>query len=431
MLGEAFRAGMVSGETSRLVPPGRIADGLGVEDEGDRLVATYLRAGTMVFGGDPEHGIPLLREFLTAAIARDATDMYLVHSAAVYLGDEERAGDLLRRGVERARVQGAIGVLPALLDLAGYRDLIAGRIAAATATLEEGLRLAEETGQRNPLLRNLAVLAIAEAVAGREEDAHAHATEALGAALARGLGMAASFATWALALTDLGAGRPLDAAIRLEAHLVPGAGARHPVIAIWTIPDLVEAAVRAGRPETGRAALDVLERHVETAEVPLLLAHAARCRGLLASGAASEAHHAEAIRRYTEVGQPFDAARTRLLLGETLRRERRRTEAREHLRAAADALEALGAEPWAERARAELRATGEQIRRRDPSAVEQLTPQELQIARFVARGASNREVAAQLFLSHRTVGYHLQKVFRKLGVSTRAELIRMDLQQDP
>ena len=125
--------------------------------------------------------------------------------------------------------------------------------------------------------------------------------------------------------------------------------------------------------------------------------------------------------------RPFERARTELAYGEFLRRARRRVEAREHLRAALDGFEALGATLWAERARVELRASGQTARKRDPSTRDELTPQELQIARFVAEGLTNREVAAQLFLSPRTIDFHLRNVFRKLGISSRTALARLDL----
>jgi DNA-binding NarL/FixJ family response regulator len=117
------------------------------------------------------------------------------------------------------------------------------------------------------------------------------------------------------------------------------------------------------------------------------------------------------------------------VLGEHLRRERRRADAREPLRAALREFERLGAAPWAERARAELHATGETFRKRDPTALETLTPQEFQVARLVACGGTNRDVAAQLFLSHRTVSYHLHNVYRKLGVSSRTELARVEFER--
>jgi DNA-binding CsgD family transcriptional regulator len=141
----------------------------------------------------------------------------------------------------------------------------------------------------------------------------------------------------------------------------------------------------------------------------------------------ADAQFNEALHHHAAATRPFEHARTALLYGEHLRRQRRRTDARPPLRGASEIFERLGAQPWATRAHGELRATGETARRRDPSTVTQLTPQELQIARIVAGGATNREVAAQLFLSPRTVDYHLRKVFLKLGVSSRAELVRLSV----
>ena len=135
-------------------------------------------------------------------------------------------------------------------------------------------------------------------------------------------------------------------------------------------------------------------------------------------------HFEDALREHAETGSSFEHGRTRLLYGELLRRLRRRTEARVHLRGALQTFESYGTPRWADRAQAELRATGETARRRDASTLGQLTPQELQIARLVGEGASNKEVAAQLFLSPRTVEYHLRKVFAKLGIASRAELMR-------
>jgi DNA-binding CsgD family transcriptional regulator len=136
---------------------------------------------------------------------------------------------------------------------------------------------------------------------------------------------------------------------------------------------------------------------------------------------------AEALDERADGERPFERARTELAFGEHLRRTRRRLEAREHLRSALDGFEALGARQWAERARVELRASGQTARRRDPSTRGDLTQQELQIARFVGQGLSNREVAAQMFLSPRTIDFHLRNVFRKLGITSRMQLAQLDL----
>jgi DNA-binding CsgD family transcriptional regulator len=156
-----------------------------------------------------------------------------------------------------------------------------------------------------------------------------------------------------------------------------------------------------------------------------------RCHAqLTATDDESDRLFTESLALHAGGGRPFDMARTALLFGERLRRRRKRAEARKHLRTALETFERLGATPWAEHARAELLATGETARKRDVSTVTELTPQELQIARLVAGGATNRTIAAQLFLSPRTVDYHLRKVFSKLGLSSRHELVRLSLHDE-
>jgi DNA-binding CsgD family transcriptional regulator len=171
----------------------------------------------------------------------------------------------------------------------------------------------------------------------------------------------------------------------------------------------------------------VLEDFAKPGAPSWALALAARCRALLSAGAEAAAEFEQALEVHSRVANPFHRARTELLYGEFLRRERRRTDAREQLRAGLDTFEQLRAEPWAERARAELRATGETARKRDASTLSDLTPQELQIARLVGEGNSNKEVAAQLFLSPRTIDSHLRNVFSKLGITSRTQLARLPL----
>jgi DNA-binding CsgD family transcriptional regulator len=158
-----------------------------------------------------------------------------------------------------------------------------------------------------------------------------------------------------------------------------------------------------------------------------LLGQLARCRALLGPEETAADRFEEALALLDGRGRPFDLARIELAYGETLRRARRRGEARTHLRGALETFQRLQTTPWAERAATELRATGETARRRDPSTLSQLTPQELRIIQLVGEGGTNREIGAQLFLSRRTVDYHLRNVFVKLGVSSRAELIRLAL----
>ncbi len=193
-------------------------------------------------------------------------------------------------------------------------------------------------------------------------------------------------------------------------------------------PDYIEAAVRAGEAGKAAAALEPYLAWSARSGTPGLPALAARSRALLASAgdpAAADALFGEALSRHAGTSRPFDHARTQLLYGEFLRRGKRRTQARTQLRAALDTFTRLGAPVWARRAEGELRATGETARERDPNALLELTPQELQIAQAVGEGATNREIASQLFISPRTVDYHLGKVFRKLNISSRRDLIRL------
>jgi DNA-binding CsgD family transcriptional regulator len=201
----------------------------------------------------------------------------------------------------------------------------------------------------------------------------------------------------------------------------------NPLVALPAIPDMVEAAVRCGRAGELGGRLAAFERWTTAAPVAARRALLARCQALVGERDPDEAF-GEAIEHAATL-PPFQRARTELLYGEWLRRERRRTEARAHLHAALELFQRLGAVPWAERAEAELRATGETARRRDPIALARLTPQELQISRLVADGQTNREIAAQLYLSPRTIDYHLRKVFTKLGIASRADLIRDGLPQ--
>jgi len=196
-------------------------------------------------------------------------------------------------------------------------------------------------------------------------------------------------------------------------------------VAVAVVPDLVEAAARAQRTDEITPQLAEFEQWVTRFPNRPRMALLARCRGLMNESAA-ERHYAQAL-ELADALSPFDRARTQLLYGEWLRRNRRRIEARSQLRAAVDSFEQLSVAPWAERARSELRATGQTARRRDPSTRDQLTAQELNIAGLAASGLTNPEIGAQLFLSPRTIDYHLRKVFAKLGIASRAELAGLDL----
>jgi DNA-binding CsgD family transcriptional regulator len=196
-------------------------------------------------------------------------------------------------------------------------------------------------------------------------------------------------------------------------------------------PDLIEASVRAGRPDDAKAAYVYLSGFAATGAPPWAAALAARCRALMSDDFGdAEVEFGNALLAHAQEPRTFDQARTRLLLGEHLRRARRRVDAREHLRGALESFELLDAGPWAERARTELRASGETARKRAPGARSRLSPQELQVGRLVAAGQSNKAVAAQLLLSPRTIDAHLRSIFSKLEISSRMELTRIELGSD-
>jgi DNA-binding CsgD family transcriptional regulator len=225
---------------------------------------------------------------------------------------------------------------------------------------------------------------------------------------------------WAQACHDLLAGQPAPALHHLEQM-------NQPALMRLAAYDRLDAASRAGRPDAAASwldALDLFARDVATARARAVVAYG---HALAADGADAEAHFRTALEHQADAARPFEAARTHLAYGEFLRRARRRVDARVHLRDALNTFEDVGALPWAERARQELRASGESARKRDESTATNLTAQERQVARFVADGLSNREVAAQLFLSPRTIDFHLRNVFAKTGVTSRGELARLQL----
>ena len=221
-------------------------------------------------------------------------------------------------------------------------------------------------------------------------------------------------------------GRPDQAAERLLVLTDPGHVDFNPISGLPAVTDAVEAAVRAGRQAEAAGRLVMVHDWVAMAPTQARRALLARCQALVGERDPGEAF-AEACELASALS-PLQRARTELLYGEWLRRERQRSGARVHLHAALELFQRLGAVPWSERAEAELRATGETARRRDTSAA-QLSSQEFQIAGLVAEGLTNRDIAAQLYLSPRTIDYHLRKVFSKLGIGSRTELIRDGLPQ--
>jgi DNA-binding CsgD family transcriptional regulator len=341
------------------------------------------------------------------------------------IGDSARGRWLRRRAMDQARAVGAVGTLAWVLEYVVVDEMAAGRFRAAEAYADEGNRHAAETGQPNLSCLFRGTLATLAAVQGREADTRELADQVLADAVGRNLVAAVARAGRARGLLDLAAGRAEQAVRHLRPLDGPGRTV-HPGLALQNVPDLVEAAYRLGRPELAAEPLSRFTRWAEATGSPELLALSARCEALSATGDVEDAFRC-ALELHPAAERPIEPARTQLLYGEYLRRARRRSDARPLLRAALATFEHLGATVWADRARNELRATGETTADPAPDALATLTPQELRIATAAANGATNREIAGQLFLSTRTVDYHLRKVFQKTGVTSRMELTRLPL----
>ena len=392
MLVEAAQAASYAGDAAQIVEFGRRASALLDDDDPDERFTVDVIVGIgSLLAGDAASGVPLLREALALAAGfQDPGRLVHAGACAGYLGEEATEHELYGRAVARARETGAVAMLPYVLEFFARAEAVDGRYAAAAAHASEGLDLARETGQQNSVCHLHASLALIAALRGRADECRSHAADALKLATARGLGYQAALADWALARLDLSLGKPEEALVRLAALAAAGPGEGHPFVKLVSTPELVEAAVRANEPGTAQAALVEFDRFARETAPPWTLALVARCRGLLSAGGAAERHFKEALRLHGEGARPFDRARTELLFGEFLRRDGRRKEARLHLRAALDAFERLDAAGWAERARVELRASGETARERDPSTADRLTPQEQQIVRFRGRGVDEQ-----------------------------------------
>ena len=429
MLVQAGESANFAGDLDGEIAAGRLAERLRSEAGAASLEVTMMAGVAKLLEGHAGEGAALLAEAITQAAASNNPRRFSwAGSCAFYLGDMGGATAFWGRFADEARGQGAIALLAVALAYRASGEAAEGRFASAVVTASEGLRLAEETGQANAAAFHRAVLARAAARCGREDECRTEAATVFAVARERGLGIHAGHALLALGELELAAGRPAESLVYFETlwHAGPGAGSVS--AKLFGLPDLVEAAFRAERIETANEALAYYARWVTSTgsryELPLL----ERCRGLLADGDDAIAHFDNALRLQSDAERPFERARTELVYGEALRRRREPKHAREHLRVALELFEQLGAAGWCERARSELRASGETARKRDPSTIDQLTPQELQIARAVAIGSSNKQVAAQLFLSPRTIEFHLRHVFAKLGITSRAQLAGFDLE---
>jgi DNA-binding CsgD family transcriptional regulator len=381
---------------------------------GDGLLEAY----AAIQEGRTADGYALLRKGVRSmAAAHDAADnsqsrMHAWLEAAGLIFDHSVWADLERYWIPAFRDRGEVTTLIYALFSLGYDHLRAGRLSAAETALAESRALAEGAGNREFIDGNAAIEVWLLGFGGNVPEGKDRAARLLAE---RPPQQWRDFIHLGVAVLELGAGSyaaALDAA--LEAR------------ALWrllTPEDVVEAAVRCGRPEVGRAALDDFVPVAVAAGTPWVLGVTARCRALLAGDdPAADDDYQQSITYLKDTPVVLALARSRLVYGEWLRRQRRRRDARDQLRTALDSFERMGAHGFAGRARSELAATGEHAAEHARPAGPLLTPQEAQIARLAAGGVPNRDIATRLFLSAATVDYHLRKVYRKLGVTRRSGL---------
>ena len=421
---EAAEAAVYAGDYARLVDIGARTAAIDSATDPNRFRQDALGGLAAMFSGDHEKAASLLAAAIAGAKQLDNVESLVWAARLTSLATTHGDGlPSAARAVAIARERASLSLLPVALQEQSTALVGHGQFSLAYAAAEEAVRLSRDFGQQWGARWSLANLATIDALRGHEQHAREHAEAALELAASSGAAFIAAFANRALALLDLTLGRPSTATDRLLELTADDVAYPNPVIALLSIPDLVEAAARAGRLVEVADRLqrygDWSARSASQARSALL----ARCRAVAGSGEErSEFERAIALGLTLS---PFQQARTELLYGEWLRRGREPRAARAHLRKAVEAFRLLGLAPWQQRAELELRATGETTQSSDAPALHELTAQELQIARLVAAGMTNRQIAGQLFLSPRTIDYHLRKMFVKLGLTSRTELHRM------
>jgi DNA-binding CsgD family transcriptional regulator len=392
-----------------------------------RFLAAMTDGMARIFGGDAAAGARALHQAVTlaensAALREDLQLVPWLALGPIFLRQTGAGRPLLEHALRTARAQAAVGALPFVLNLIARDQAATDRWAAAGATYQEAIELARESGQHTELTAGLAGLAWLQARRGREQECRDCAAEALRLCRELGIRLHEIWATAALGDLELGLGDAAGATVHFERQQQLLAELAITDADLSPAAELTEAYTRLGRDDEAREVAAAFTAAAQAKGQPWPLARALRGQGLLAADADFPALFDQAIRQHAQTPDAFETGRTRLAYGERLRRARNRVLAREQLRAALDIFEHLGAGPWADRASAELAATGETRRRRGPATIDELTPQELQIALALASGRTTRETAASLFLSPKTVEYHLRHVYQKFGIHSRDEL---------
>jgi DNA-binding CsgD family transcriptional regulator/tetratricopeptide (TPR) repeat protein len=360
-----------------------------------------------------------LEHLLTLDISSDGADRWLSLSGlrdsnivAEEIWDDEAMYLLAARQVQAARDAGALGHLYFALSFLARNQMLAGELTAADLLIDEARMIAEATGNP-PLVSAPMILA---AWRGQESQASELIEASFEEAARRGW----TSNNYARCVLYNGLGRH-DAALEAASEAMQPDPIGYGTL---LVPELAEAASRAGDRARLETAREWLSERTGAISSAWLTGIDARVRALLSESDVADAHYRESIAHLSRTRVRLELARTHLLYGEWLRRERRRIDAREHLRTAFEAFTSMGAEAFARRAERELLATGEHARKRTVDTLGDLTPQEAQISRLASQGHSNKEIAAQLYISPSTVEYHLHKVFRKLGVKSRTQLAR-------
>lgn len=425
---EAFGAAIFAGQTSRgigVLEVAASARGAPAPPPPGRPIDLLLDGLATRFTKGFAASVPLLKEALHAFRQQGVESgdsigcLWLMcpvapEPIAPDLWDDEAWHDLATRTVKLARETGALTVLPlALADRASVH-LAAGEFAAATCLIDEADAVAKATG--TPLLGHASL--VLAAWRGHAAEALKLIEAAIHDATSRGEGRTIALAGYTTAVLYNGLGdyeRALTAAQQSAGHEDLG-------LLSWALVELIEAAARNSTPDVAAAALKELQERTRASGTEWALGTEARARALLSEGPIAEVLYCEAIERLARTRIAVHLARAHLVYGEWLRRERRRQDAREHLRTAYEMLHHFGADAFAERARRELVAMGEKVGTDTLVTCEQLTPQEEQIARLAREGHTNGEIGAQLFISSRTVEWHLHHVFTKLGITSRRQL---------
>ncbi len=386
----------------------RILDGMATRfTEGPGAGAARLRVALEAFRNEALHSHAEVMRWLQLSP--------IVLSMTVFeLFDDDAFHAVANRAVRLARDAGALTMLSVTLPYLSGVHTYGGEFSAAAALIAEADAITAATGNVGLVYGAL----VLSAWRGVEREARELIDTAIESATARGEGRVLALACYGTAVLYNGLGRYEEAADGAERATEDDDQG----YAAWSLAELVEASTRSGRPELAARAVQRLDERARAADTDWALGVLARSRALVSAGGDADALYREAIERLERTRIRVELARARLLYGEWLRRENRDADAPEQLRAAHDVFTRAGAEAFAERARRELRATGEVVRRPARETRDALTPQETQIARLAADGLTNPEIGARLFISPRTVEYHLHKVFAKLEVGSRKEL---------